>query len=70
MLLMGWAGESIAKIEPTSWLRREIRRSRKEIHPLGVLHQDLQPDNIIWNDEVGRALIIDFHRYIDREGAL
>ncbi|KAJ5579932.1 uncharacterized protein N7459_005917 [Penicillium hispanicum] len=62
MLVMGWAGESIAKLEHTSDLRREIERSNKEIRTLGVRHLDLRPDNILWNAELGRALIIDFHQ--------
>lgn len=62
MLVMGWAGESIAKLEHTSDLRREIKRSNKAIRTLGVRHLDLRPDNILWNAELGRALIIDFHQ--------
>ncbi|KAJ5131203.1 uncharacterized protein N7515_007242 [Penicillium bovifimosum] len=62
MLVMGWAGESTAKLEQTSDLRRETKRSNKEIRSLGVRHLDLRPDNILWNAELGRALIIDFHR--------
>ncbi|KMU79085.1 hypothetical protein CISG_07251 [Coccidioides immitis RMSCC 3703] len=33
-----------------------------EIRSLGVLHGDLRPENILWNRELKRALIIDFHR--------
>lgn len=62
MLVMGWAGESTAKLEQTAELRREIKRSKKKIRALGVRHLDLRPDNILWNAELGRALIIDFHR--------
>lgn len=62
MLVMGWAGESTAGLTHTSDLRREIKRSNKEIRALGVRHLDLRPDNILWNAELGRALIIDFHR--------
>ena len=29
---------------------------------LGIIHEDLQRDNVLWNDELERALIIDFHR--------
>lgn len=62
MLVMGWAGESTANLEQTAELRREIKRSNREIRALGVRHLDLRPDNILWNPELGRALIIDFHR--------
>ncbi|KAL4935425.1 hypothetical protein BDV06DRAFT_207054 [Aspergillus oleicola] len=63
MLVMGWGGESTAMMELAPWLRQEIDRSNKEIKALGIIHEDLRPDNILWNKELGRALIIDFHRY-------
>jgi serine/threonine protein kinase len=37
-------------------------KSDKEIKALGVVHEDFRPDNVLWNEELGRALIIDFHR--------
>ena len=40
----------------------------EEVRSLGVIHQDLRPDNILWNEELKRALIIDFHRSeLDRQ---
>ncbi|KAJ5420097.1 hypothetical protein N7465_002616 [Penicillium sp. CMV-2018d] len=62
MLVMGWGGENTAEMEIEPWLSREIRRSTKEIKALGIVHDDLRYDNILWNKELGRALIIDFHR--------
>lgn len=62
MLVMGWGGESIVNMELTSSLRREIHRSKKEIRELRVIHEDLRRANILWNHELNRALIIDFHR--------
>ncbi|KAL4817408.1 hypothetical protein BDW67DRAFT_35327 [Aspergillus spinulosporus] len=62
MLVMGWGGESTAMMELAPWLRQEIRKSKKEIEDLGIIHEDLRRDNILWNKELGRALIIDFHR--------
>lgn len=41
-------------------IQHAISRSVKEIRRFGVVHQDLRPDNILWNAELGRALIIDF----------
>ncbi|OJD10774.1 hypothetical protein AJ78_08304 [Emergomyces pasteurianus Ep9510] len=67
MLLMGWAGESIDNVKDKEVLSREISRSKKEIRMLGVVHKDLRPVNMLWNDELRRVLIIDFHRSdIDR----
>jgi hypothetical protein len=62
MLVMGWGGKCTATMELTQGLRREIHRSNKEIKALGIIHEDLRRDNVLWSEELGRALIIDFHR--------
>ncbi|KAL4780135.1 hypothetical protein BJX76DRAFT_351242 [Aspergillus varians] len=62
MLLMGWGGEDLSHLKAEKSLSRAVSRSLKEIRSLGVLHQDLRPENILWNAELKRALIIDFHQ--------
>ncbi|CAG8325322.1 unnamed protein product [Penicillium salamii] len=62
MLVMGWGGESTTSMELTPILLQEIHKSNREIKALGIIHEDLRRDNILWNEELGRALIIDFHR--------
>ncbi|KAF4468004.1 (-)-trans-carveol dehydrogenase [Fusarium albosuccineum] len=62
MLVMGRGGESIASMELVPWLLREIHKSNEEIRALGFYHEDFRRDNALWNEELGRALIIDFHR--------
>ncbi|KXL49182.1 hypothetical protein M433DRAFT_151893 [Acidomyces richmondensis BFW] len=62
MLVMGWGGESTASMELTPKLLRGIHQSNKEIRALGIIHEDLRRDNVLWNEELGRAMIIDFHR--------
>lgn len=62
ILVMGWGGESTATMELTQRLRREIQKSNNEIKALGIIHEDLRRDNVFWSEELGRALIIDFHR--------
>ena len=58
MLLMAWGGESIGTGERLA----EISRSRKVLRKLGVVHGDLRLPNMLWNNELGQVLIIDFHR--------
>ncbi|EZF35583.1 hypothetical protein H109_07358 [Trichophyton interdigitale MR816] len=60
MLLMGWAGEHIDGENVDKTVKREVSRSKKEIRSLGLLHGDLRWQNILWNAELNRALIIDF----------
>ncbi|OJI81780.1 hypothetical protein ASPTUDRAFT_31643 [Aspergillus tubingensis CBS 134.48] len=61
MLLMAWGGEQIENCEDKSF-KREVKRSEKEIRSLGVIHNNIQPQNTLWNPELRRALIIDFDR--------
>jgi RIO-like serine/threonine protein kinase len=63
MLVMAWGGESTASMELTPQLLRDIRQSDKEIRALGIFHEDFRRENVLWNEELGRALIIDFHRF-------
>ncbi|GIK07190.1 hypothetical protein Aspvir_002846 [Aspergillus viridinutans] len=58
MLLMAWGGGEIREGERLT----EISRSKALIRKLGVVHGDLRLQNMLWNDELGRVLIIDFHR--------
>lgn len=61
MLVMGWGGENTTMMELAPWLHQEIHRSNKEIKALGIIHKDLRGDNILWNKELRRVLIINFH---------
>uniref|UniRef100_A0A093UQK4 Putative mitochondrial chaperone BCS1-B n=1 Tax=Talaromyces marneffei PM1 TaxID=1077442 RepID=A0A093UQK4_TALMA len=60
MLLMSWGGQMIGLKE--SALPHEISRSMRQIRKLGVVHEDLRNENMLWNDELGRVFIIDFHQ--------
>ena len=62
MLLMGWGGDSVGCIKHDENIQRVISRSEKQICSLGVFHQDLRPENILWNPDLKQALIIDFHQ--------
>ncbi|KAE8379847.1 hypothetical protein BDV26DRAFT_280049 [Aspergillus bertholletiae] len=66
MLLMAWGGNGISKGGRLN-LYDQISRSKREVRELGVMHEDLRLESMLWNDEVGRVMIIDFHRsHIDR----
>ncbi|PWY91626.1 hypothetical protein BO94DRAFT_623046 [Aspergillus sclerotioniger CBS 115572] len=69
MLLMAWAGKPISKTEATSPdISSSISKAVKKIRSLGVLHQDLRVENLLWNDELRRVMIIDFHcSVLDRQ---
>ncbi|KAL4888469.1 hypothetical protein BDV59DRAFT_211074 [Aspergillus ambiguus] len=53
---------SVGHMALNKTIQRAISRSVKEIRSLGIFHYDLRPENILWNAELQRALIIDFHR--------
>ncbi|KAF1976070.1 hypothetical protein BU23DRAFT_631413, partial [Bimuria novae-zelandiae CBS 107.79] len=40
----------------------QVDDSVQAIHNLGVLHKDLEPRNILWNEDTGRVIVIDFER--------
>ena len=60
MLLMSWGGERADKVKEASSLQMEICQFEDEIERLGVRHNDLISDNILWNDEVQGMMFIDF----------
>src|SRR5437762_14211993 len=43
-------------------LIQQFERSIRAIHQLGVLHRDAMPRNMLWNAEIGQAMVIDFER--------
>jgi hypothetical protein len=61
MLLMAWAGEPLTQ---SQWgnERNAVKRSHAKIWELGVLHGDVRRPNTLWNSELNRVLIIDFHK--------
>jgi len=61
MLLMAWGGCCISDLEPSIETQNEAQRSKNEILSLGVIHKDLCDKNLLWNAELRRVLVIDFH---------
>ena len=61
MLLMSWAGEKRAKeVEGKEHLRAHIKAFQASTQRLGILHDDLHSNNILWNDQLQRPMFIDF----------
>jgi hypothetical protein len=68
-LLLSWGGKQANLVKSESEMEDKIRKTIKDIRRLGVQHNDIkQPlgcfnwPNILWNPEVGRIQLIDFHR--------
>ena len=61
MLLMAWAGEPLTQLQWQDKLSG-VKRSIAKIFELGVIHGDVRPENTLWNSELNRVLIIDFHK--------
>jgi exonuclease VII small subunit len=60
MLLMSWAGELAIKAGVD--LTTEIAQSLRMVRGEGVVHHDLRDANLLWNEERGRVMVIDFDR--------
>ncbi|KAK9427247.1 hypothetical protein V1505DRAFT_404887 [Lipomyces doorenjongii] len=55
-------GKDTTELEHSKALLHEIKRSKRKVRALGVVHGDFRFKNVLWNEELGRALVIDFHR--------
>jgi hypothetical protein len=65
MLLLSWGGttlEDSGPLVPQYNLASEIQQSAEELRKLGVEHGDPRSQNMLWNAEIGRVMIIDFER--------
>ena len=67
MMILSWAGESlddskVLKRVDQRTLDVMVTQSIEDIHHAGVLHADLRAANMLWNQETGRVMLIDFER--------
>ncbi|KAL4763531.1 uncharacterized protein BDW70DRAFT_148645 [Aspergillus foveolatus] len=62
MLIMAWAGEPIHEIERDPMVAREVSRSVHEIQSLEVFTRRPSIRKYSVETELGRAMVIDFHR--------
>ncbi|KAF2182685.1 hypothetical protein K469DRAFT_636613 [Zopfia rhizophila CBS 207.26] len=65
MMLLGFGGKRISQhctTENRPYITQQVDCSARAIHDLGVLHKDLMPRNILWNEETCQVIVIDFER--------
>lgn len=65
MMFLSFGGKRISQRLTTGnspLITKQVDDSAQAIHNLGVLHKDLEPRNILWNEEIGRVMVIDFER--------
>ena len=65
MMFMAWVGQRIDCQSPPSNLQLVTKQAIDAIHAiheLGVLHLDVMPRNLLWNEELQRVMFIDFER--------
>ncbi|KAJ9369574.1 hypothetical protein DTO282E5_5703 [Paecilomyces variotii] len=61
-LILSWGGYPFNPRFCEEERRNEYQRTKKDIRRLGVIHGDLHESNILWNTELGRVQLIDFHK--------
>lgn len=67
MMFMAWGGKRIDYQRPApdpQLVRKQAISTLDAIHDLGILHKDVMPRNMLWNEEVQRVMIIDFERSV------
>ncbi|EGE77253.1 hypothetical protein BDDG_00190 [Blastomyces dermatitidis ATCC 18188] len=65
MLLLSWAGKpilEIMKLDNSACVIEMTSQSLQAIHLAGVLHRDVEPRNILWNEDCNRPMLVDFER--------
>ncbi|OWY49425.1 metalloprotease [Alternaria alternata] len=65
MMFLSFGGHPISQhltAENKASVSEQVRLSATAIHGLGVLHKDLMPRNILWNEETKHVMVIDFER--------
>lgn len=61
MMLMSWAGQSLWDCKPEGVdVDKEVGKTRAILRGAGLYHQDIRDPNLVWNEEVGGMMLIDF----------
>jgi predicted unusual protein kinase regulating ubiquinone biosynthesis (AarF/ABC1/UbiB family) len=61
-LLLSRSGKQANLVKDEWDMLSEIYQSNQEIRHLGVHHGDLHWSNALWNSQLGRVQLIDFHK--------
>jgi hypothetical protein len=65
MMFLSFGGNPIGQhltAKNKALVSEQVRLSADAIHGLRVLHKDLMPRNILWNEETKHVMVIDFER--------
>ena len=61
LLLLSWGGERFDNKKELS-LQREVQQTVAEVKSAGVSQEDVRTPNLLWNDLLGRVVLVDFER--------
>ena len=63
-LLLSWAGEALGSTSQPCWDSHadHIFRMNDQLRSLGVAHDDIRPENVLWNATLSQLMFIDFER--------
>ena len=65
MMFLSFGGKLISQYitaENRPYVTQQVDCSARAIHDLGALHKDFMPHNMLWNEETGQVMVIDFKR--------
>ncbi|MCJ1472398.1 hypothetical protein MMC13_001046 [Lambiella insularis] len=65
MLLMSWGGERIDKVKGERTFDMKIKQFERQIARMGVQHEDIRPQNVLWSQETEGVMFIDLERATD-----
>ena len=69
MMFMAWGGEALGGCRQIlAHVEKDVSQMAAEgmeaMHALGVLHRDVATRNMLWNEECGRVMFVDFERSV------
>ncbi|KAF2630545.1 hypothetical protein BU25DRAFT_259623 [Macroventuria anomochaeta] len=65
MMFLSYGGKRLDKLQTGKdklLIAQQLARSVEAIHSLGVLHTDLEPRNMLWDEDRRQLMVIDFER--------